>query len=234
MTTRWGHVLVTGAGRGIGRATAERLARDGARLSLLARTREGLEATEAACRALGAEVLTLTCDVASGPAVEAAIERARAAFGPLETVINNAGVGRYAPFLELTEADWESMLAVNVKGVANVMRAALPDMVAARSGFILNVSSMQGLQTGPRASAYSATKYAVMALSEAVGREMVEHGVRVGVICPGGVLTGFAGVPAEQKNERFMTPEEIADVIVDMLSAPARVWMKQVVAVPFM
>lgn len=228
-------VLITGASRGIGRAIANVFAEEGARLGLMATSHESLEPVVAECKAKGVQVHAAPCDITRRDQVQAAVASVREALGPIEILINNAGVGRYAPFLELAEEDWEWMWSVNVKGLVLVTQAVLPDMIAARDGCVINISSMQGLQAWPRTSAYSATKFAVMGISEGLGREMVEHNVRVTAFCPGGVRTDFADVPADTKPSTYMNVEEVARAVLDtVLQNQGNAWVKQVTLAPFM
>jgi 3-hydroxy acid dehydrogenase/malonic semialdehyde reductase len=124
------------------------------------------------------------------------------------------------------------MWGVCVRGMVLVMQAIVPSMITAKSGHIVNFSSIHGIQTSANSSAYCAAKYAVSGLTEALAIELWKYGIKVSAICPGGVLTPFMGVSPEKKPQEFMFPEEIAEVMLNIITAPGKALMKQVVVVP--
>jgi 3-oxoacyl-[acyl-carrier protein] reductase len=183
-------------------------------VALLARTQEQLEGVAADCRGLGVKALAIKCDVTSGDSVEAAVGRTMRELGAIDLLLNNAGVGTYKRILELSETEWDVMYGVNVKGVFLMLKAVLPHMVARRDGHVITISSTRGLETIPETVGYSATKFALMGMHSALSQDMRQHGVRVSVICPGGVRTGFGGIPAEKKDASWLSPEQVADAVV--------------------
>jgi 3-oxoacyl-[acyl-carrier protein] reductase len=230
--------LVTGGSRGIGRATAELLAAEGARLLLVARDRDGL--AEAAPK--GAEILPadVTAPEAGERLVAACVER----LGGIDVLVNCAGTAWLRPLDELTEEDWETQWQMNVRGPERLMRAAAPLMAEQGWGRIVNVSSSSGKRPSTRNGAYSVTKSAQLALSRTYAEAWVEHGVLVNAVAPGITDTGLwmgrrgladqaaaaSGVERKQVIAdaaasvplgRFGTPDEIASVIVFLCSERA-------------
>jgi 3-oxoacyl-[acyl-carrier protein] reductase len=225
-------VVITGATRGIGRATAIELARAGARLALLGRDEAALAEVGREVRELGADVACYAGDLRDhGRSAEIASETLER-FHEVDALVNNAAVGKYGTFLELGDEDWHEMFDVNVLGLVAVTQAFLPGMLARGKGHVLNVSSVQGMEATSTSSAYSATKFALMGLSQSLAREMGPQGIRVSVLCPGSVETDFDGFPGYLKPQA-MLPEEVAEAILDMLESAGRAHMAQVTLMPF-
>ncbi len=225
-------IVITGASRGIGRATALELAKGHARLALLGRDEAALTQAGRAAEALGAEVRCYGGDLRDHARSAAIAQEVQTAFGQVDALVNNAAVGKYGSFLDLGLEDWRQMLEVNVLGLVAVTRAFLPAMLARGSGHILNVSSVQGLRATATSSAYSATKFALMGLSQSLAQDVGARGIRVSVLCPGSVETDFDGFPGYLK-PGAMLPEEVAEAIRDMLESAGRVHMSEVVLLPF-
>ena len=178
--------LVTGASGGIGSAIAEALARRGARVTLMARTTDALDTLAAALRERhGAEAAAVACDVTSEASVRDAFHAARQAHGDPQILVNNAGAAEAARFTETDRDVWNRMLAVNVGSVYACTREALPAMLAARQGRIVNVASTAGLRGYKRMTAYCAAKHAVVGLTRALALEVAKVGVTVNAVCPG-------------------------------------------------
>jgi NAD(P)-dependent dehydrogenase (short-subunit alcohol dehydrogenase family) len=189
------HAVVTGGGRGIGAAIARALAAEGARVTLIGRDNASLQATAAAITAElpGCAAGAVTADVSDGDAVRAAIAVARANFGPVQILINNAGQAGSAPFIKTDEALWNRMLAVNLTGTYLCTRAVLPDMLQASSGRIVNIASTAGLRGYAYVTAYTASKHGVVGLTRALALEVVANGITVNAICPGYTDTDIVG-----------------------------------------
>jgi NAD(P)-dependent dehydrogenase (short-subunit alcohol dehydrogenase family) len=176
------HALVTGAGRGIGEAIAARLAAEGARVTLLARTREEIDAVAAR---LGEAAQALPADVTDAEETRRAFERAADAFGPVDILINNAGQARSGLFHKAPDEMWHAMLAVNLTGTYHGIRAALPGMLERRFGRIVNIASTSGQRGYPYVTAYCAAKHGVIGLTRALALEVAQRHVTVNAVCPG-------------------------------------------------
>ena len=221
--------IVTGAGSGMGRATAIRLARDGYAV-VVAEIHEARAARVAA--EIGAAALPFAVDVSNAAEVEALVAETLERLGRLDAMVANAGVPHGAPFLELDEATWERVLAVNLKGVFLCGQTAARAMVAAgRPGAIVNVASTYAEVTAEEASAYSASKGGVRMLTKSMAFELGAHGTRVNAVGPGWIRTGMNPLddPAQLQQleptiplRRIGLPEDVADVIAFLLSEDAR------------
>jgi glucose 1-dehydrogenase len=221
--------IVTGAGSGMGRATALRLARDGFAVVVAE-----IDAARAAAVAgeIGDAALAYPLDVSDSAQVDALVAATLARFGRLDVMVANAGVPHGAPFLELDEATWERVLAVNLKGVFLCGQAAARAMIAGgRPGAIVNVASTYAEVTEGEASAYSASKGAVRMLTKSMALELGPHGIRVNAVGPGWIRTGMNPLddPAQVAQleptiplQRVGVPEDVADVITFLASHDAR------------
>jgi meso-butanediol dehydrogenase/(S,S)-butanediol dehydrogenase/diacetyl reductase len=180
--------LVTGAASGIGRATVERLADEGAALCCVDVQADQVEAVAADARARGADADGRVCDVSDESAVAATVAACVARFGRLDVLCNVAGILRFHHAHEITTADWQRILAVNLTGTFFMCRAALPHLLATK-GNIVNVSSTAALSGQPWAAAYAASKGGVLALTKTLAIDYVKQGVRVNAVCPGDIAT---------------------------------------------
>ena len=228
--------LVTGAGRGIGRAIALALAREGCQVAVADVLAENARAVAAEVEALGMKALALPVDLTRRPEVERAVAEALAQFGQLDILVNNAGWDRMALFLDSDEEIWDRLIAVNFKAMLYVSRVALPQMVSRGAGKVINIASDAGRVGSSGEAVYSGTKGAVIAFSKALAREMARHGVTVNVVCPGLTETPLLQSLRDQSPTmekilgavtratplgRVATPEEIAGAVVFFASPEA-------------
>lgn len=203
--------LITGAGSGIGRGIAAVLAREGAELVL---SDLDEERAHAAARELGGT--GLHHDVTSWTSSQSVVDRTLQAHGRLDILVNNAGVSRSVPFHELDEAEWDRVHNVNVKGVFLTTRAVVPHMMGRRSGSIINISSMVGKEAIPLFVHYSASKFAVIGLTQGLAKEMAPYDVRVNAVCPGVVRTPLWEPLLEQLSQtKALTREQAWQEFVD-------------------
>lgn len=220
--------LVTGAGRGIGRATAIAFAKEGINVGLLGRTIENLEKVAAELQEFGVKVSLATADVSNVESVNAAVESIKAELGAIDILVNNAGISKFGNFLEVDPEDWAKIIQVNVMGVYYVTRAVLPEMIERQTGDIINISSTAGQKGSPLTSAYSASKAAVIALSESLMLEVRKQNIRVTTLTPSTVATDMAVELklTDGNPEKVMQPEDIADFMVAQLKMNPRVLLK--------
>lgn len=222
-------VILTGAASGIGRATALALAAKARPLALVDVNPEMLSQVVGICQKSSPRTRGFTCDVTDQAAVTYTWPQIRGEFGGPATLINCAGIGRFAPFLETEPAEWMRMFHVNVMGAVLFTRAVLPDMLAAGEGLIINVSSRMALDPHPNTTAYSASKAAIHAFSKALAMEVKDRGVKVTFLAPGGTKTNIA----TPKYEGYLEPGAIADAIVYITENSAKnVWVRDLVVLP--
>ena len=184
--------LVTGGSRGIGRAIAEALGREGFALGLGARTHDEVETAARDLRRSGVTAVALTLDVGDADAVTMAVSALGAALGPVDVLVNNAGVAESAPLARTDLECWERHLRTNVTGPFLLARAVLPGMLERKWGRVINIASTAGLVGAPYVSAYTASKHALVGLTRAVAAEVAGKGVTVNAVCPGFAATDIA------------------------------------------
>ncbi|MBY0098096.1 3-ketoacyl-ACP reductase [Mesobacillus maritimus] len=220
--------LITGGSRGIGRATALALAKQGVELGLIARSEASFDSIRKELNELGATFVTATADVANETEVQQAVSKIEDQLGGIDILINNAGVGARGSFMELSTDEWKNVLDTNVMGIVYVTKAALPGMIQKNKGDIINISSMSGLKGTEGSSAYSASKFAVIGMSESLMQEVRGHNIRVSVLTPSLVDTEFTrGRDSEPRDpNKFMQAEDIAEHIVGLLQLEQRIFIK--------
>ncbi len=221
--------LVTGAGKGIGRAVALALAHEGVHVGLLARTDRDLQELAAEIAKLGVKSFSVVADVADRAAVEAAVAQVQQELGPIDILLNNAGIGTFGKFLELEPAQWEHIIQVNLMGTYYVTRAVLPGMIARQAGDIINISSTAGQRGAAGTSAYSASKFAVLGLTESLMQEVRKHNIRVSALTPSTVATplALANNLTDGNPDKVMQPEDLAEFIVSQLKLNRRIFIKE-------
>jgi 3-oxoacyl-[acyl-carrier protein] reductase len=223
MTLEHRTCVVTGATEGIGRAVALALADAGAQLAVCARTADRvMELVRELDR--DGSVVGAPCDVSDEAAVQAFASFARDRLGPVDVLVNNAGLARFGSAWELPVEVFDETMAVNVRGTYLMTRAFLPDMLARGDGHIINIASLAGRNPVPGAAAYAAAKHAVLGFSKSLFGEVRQHGVRVTAICPGSVVTPFfeKSGGSLDRPERKLRPEDISDTVLAVLQLPPR------------
>jgi 3-oxoacyl-[acyl-carrier protein] reductase len=210
--------LVTGASRGIGRAIAERLARDGYEVVAAARNRAELDETVAGIVAAGGRARALVLDVGDPQAVAAALTGA-----DVDVLVNNAGIGILKPFMQLTAADWQRTLDVNVNALYHVTHAVLPGMIERGSGHVCTIGSIAGRGAFVGGACYAASKAFVTAWSESLMLEVREHGVKVSVVMPGSVTTHFGDHVPSDADAWKLSASDVADAVAYVVSTPPNV-----------
>jgi NADP-dependent 3-hydroxy acid dehydrogenase YdfG len=235
--------LVTGASSGIGAATARVLAREGAAVALLARRKDRLQALAEELAAEGAHCLAAPADVARRSEVDAAVSATERALGEVDILVNNAGVMMLSMLEERRVEDWDRMIDVNVKGVLYGIAAVLPSMLRRGGGHIVNVGSVAGRRPLPSGTVYSATKFAVRAISAGIHRELsAAHGVRVTDVEPGVVDTELTDhIPDPETRDAFrkrwsdlrmLTSDDIAQTVLFAVTAPDRMNVNEILVRP--
>lgn len=221
--------LITGAGRGIGRATAIALAKEGVNVGLVGLTMSNLEKVIQELSEYDVDASAAVADVSDLESVHSAVEHIKGDLGTIDILINNAGTAKFGGFLDLSPEEWENIIRVNLMGVYNVTRAVLPGMIDQKSGDIINISSSAGQKGAPVTSAYSASKFAVLGLTESLMLEVRKHNIRVTALTPSTVATDLAfdtNLISENNTEKFMQPEDLAEMIVSQLKLNRRVFVK--------
>lgn len=220
--------LITGAGRGIGRAAAIALAKEGVNIGMLGLKLPNLEKVTVELEAYDVNVAGAVADVSDMESVQHAVEHIVSEIGSIDILINNAGIAKFGGFLELDPQEWEKIIQVNLMGTYYVTRAVLPGMIERKTGDIINVSSTAGQKGAPVTSAYSASKFGVLGLTESLMLEVRKHNIRVSALTPSTVATDLAIETnlTDGNPERVMQPEDLAELMVAQLKLNRRVFIK--------
>lgn len=205
--------VITGAGRGIGAAIARRLAAMGALAVLCGRKRAHLDSTAAAISQAGGQSHVVECDVTDLASVQRMAADVERAFGRADILINNAGIGGFGgPLHELPPESWDKVLNTNLRGVYYCIRSFAPMMIRARTGHIVNVSSLAGKNALPNGAAYAASKWGLNGLTYSAAEELRTHNIRVSVICPGSVHTGLSPHAGKEPG-KMLQPDDVAHAV---------------------
>ncbi|MDN4620200.1 3-ketoacyl-ACP reductase [Paenibacillus sp. PsM32] len=221
--------IITGAGKGIGKAIAEALAKEGVQLGLLARTASDLEKVKAELTSTyDIQVFTATADIGNSEEARQAVASLAASLGRVDILINNAGIGSFGKMVDMDPAEWENILRVNLMGTYYVTHELLPAMIEQQSGDIINIASTAGERGFATGSAYCASKFAVLGMTESLMQEVRKFNIRVTALTPSTVNTPLAvnaGLPIGDE-DRMMQPEDLAELVVAALKLPSRVLLK--------
>ncbi|CAG7654913.1 3-ketoacyl-ACP reductase [Paenibacillus allorhizosphaerae] len=221
--------IITGAGKGIGKAIAVQLAKEGVNLGLMARTSSDLESLRSELEVtFNVKVYVAAADIAKREAAEQAVGSLIGSLGSLDILINNAGIAQFGTVADMDPELWESIIQTNLMGTYYVTRAALPTLLAQTSGSIINISSTAGERGFATGSAYCASKAAVLGFTEALMQEVRKSNIRVTALTPSTVNTELAANAGLNigDEDRMMQPEDLADLVLATLKLPARVFVK--------
>ena len=224
--------VITGAGRGIGAAIAATLAGLGARSVLCGRTREALEAVSASIHNQGGQSSVMECDVTDLRSVESLAARVERTFGRLDILVNNAGIGGAGgPLHQLSPETWDQVMNTNLRGVYYCIRSLAPLMIRGAGGHIANISSLAGKNPLPNAAAYAASKWGLNGLSYSVAEELRAHNIRVSIICPGSVNTGFSPHPGKNA-EKMLQPGDVAHAVAMIVTQAPQSFASEILLRP--
>jgi 3-oxoacyl-[acyl-carrier protein] reductase len=224
--------VITGAGRGIGAAIAAKLASRGAVVVLCGRTRGPLEATADAISKAGGRAEAAQCDVTDLRSIEAVAARVDQTLGRIDILVNNAGVGGFGgPLHQLPPESWDQVLNTNLRGVYYCIRAFAPMMIRARSGHIINISSLAGKNALPNGAAYAASKWGLNGLTYSAAEELRVHNIRVSVVCPGSVDTELSPHAGKDK-AKMLQPEDVAHVVAMLVTQAPQSFVSEILLRP--
>ncbi|MFH6934590.1 3-ketoacyl-ACP reductase [Flavobacterium sp. FlaQc-30] len=222
------NALITGAGKGIGKAIAIALAKEGVNVILVSRTQADVDQLADETNDLGVKSLALSADVSDIKSINSAVEKALTEFKHIDILINSAGIASFGKFLDLEPAAFEKIIQVNLMGTYYATRAVIPNMIERQSGDIINISSTAGLNGNALTSAYSTSKFAVLGLTDSLMQEMRKHNIRVTALTPSTVATDMAKDLnlTDGNPEKVMQSEDIAELVVAQLKLNRRVFIK--------
>jgi NAD(P)-dependent dehydrogenase (short-subunit alcohol dehydrogenase family) len=219
--------VVTGGTAGIGLAIARALGRLGSPVAICSRSEANVQAALKTLSDAGVHAVGTPCDVTDDKSVQAFADFVGRALGQPRVLVNNAGIGLFAPLEDMSLEDWEAVQATNLRGPFLVTRAFLPAMKAAGEGAIVNVASLAGRNGIEGGTAYCASKHGLLGFGKALMFEVRKHNLRVITVCPGSVLTEFGGPRSATRSERALRAEDVADIIVATLTLPDRAMVSE-------
>ena len=222
------NAIITGGGRGLGKATALAFAKEGINVAITGRNEERLKQTVEELTALGVKATYAVFDVVDKPAVHTEIEKVIDFLGGIDILVNNAGISEFGKFVDMPADRWEEILLTNVMGVYNVTREVLPHLIQQNEGDIFNVASTAGLNGNPTTSAYSASKFAVIGLSESLMKEVRKNNIRVCTLTPSTIASDMSielGL-TDGNPDHILQPEDFAELLVATLKLPRRAMLK--------
>ncbi len=224
--------VVTGAGRGIGAAIAKNLAALGASAVLCGRSTKPLHSIAADIAASGGESKVVQCDISNLESVQALADIVEKTFGRTDILVNNAGVGSFSkPLYEMTPEEWEKVLNTNLRGVYYCIRSFAPMMMRAKTGHIVNISSLAGKNALPNGAAYAASKWGLNGLTYSVAEELRPHNIRVAVVCPGSVNTELSPHAGKDPN-KMLQPDDVAHVVAMLVTQSPQSFASEVLLRP--
>jgi NAD(P)-dependent dehydrogenase (short-subunit alcohol dehydrogenase family) len=228
--------VVTGAGRGIGRAIAIELGRMGARVAVASRSARELEETVRLIQAAKGQAISVPTDVRNEDEVRLLLESAVTQFGPVDFWVNAAGVGVPGPVVEFTNEDYDAILDTNLKSIFFASRLMLPSMMERKTGHIINIASIAGKVGSANLAVYCASKFGLVGFTQALAEEVRQHGIRVSLICPGSTDTTFMLSPgkAAKARDRMLSPEDVAHAVRMLVTQAPNSFISEVIIRPTM
>lgn len=224
MNTTLNHVAyITGGSKGIGFSIAEAIIREGGNAIITSRSQEAADEAAKNLNGLGhpGKVLGIEADVRSLSSQQKAIALGKKEFGKVDVVVANAGVGHFAPIQEMTAEQWSETIDINLTGVFNSVKASLDELIATE-GYLLTIASLAGTNFFPKGAAYNASKFGLVGFTQAVMMDVRKQGVKVSTIMPGSVATHFNNHVPNEADAWKIQPEDIGQMVVDLLRMPAR------------
>jgi len=223
--------LVTGASRGIGLAVARSLARMGAQVALCARDEGRLAAIANELGRDGHKAAAIPADVSQASGAASAVQRTEQALGPIEILVNNAGIGYFAPVQEASEENWDAVIDTNLKSVFLLSKAVAPGMIRLHGGHIINIASLAGKSAFAGGSIYCASKWGLLGLTQCMAEDLRPHGIRVSAICPGSVNTEFS--PHVGKDPaKMLQPEDVAHAVEAIVTQEPQSFISEILLRP--
>lgn len=223
--------LITGASRGIGLAIARSLAGLGAKVALCARDPKRLETAAAALKQAGASVVAIPADVRRADEIARLLRATERSLGPIEILVNNAGIGYFAPVQEASEADWDSVLDTNLKAVFLLSRAVAPGMIQRRGGHIINIGSLSGKSAFAGGAIYCASKWGLLGLTQCMAEDLRSYGVRVSAVLPGSVATDFSPHTGKDTS-KMLQPDDVAHAVESIVTQTPQSFISEVLIRP--
>ena len=221
--------IITGGSRGLGKATAIAFANQGIDVAITGRNEADLKETVAELKALGVNATYATFDIGNYDEVKKGIQEIMNTFNTVDILVNNAGIAAFGSFLEMDVNQWQSIIQTNVMGMYYATKEVLPYLIANNQGDIFNVSSTAGLAGNPNTSAYSASKFAVIGMSESLMKEVRKNNIRVCTLTPSTIASDMSiqlGIASKDSTETVLQPEDFAELIVSALQLPRRALLK--------
>lgn len=223
--------LVTGASRGIGLAVAKSLAGMGAKVGLCGRDEKRLENAENELKSSGSSVLAVAADVSRAADISSLVRKVNQDFGPVEILVNNAGIDYFGPTHEASEENWDSVLDTNLKAVFLLSKAVAPGMIRLQSGDIINIASLAGKSAFTGGGIYCASKWGLLGLTQCMAEDLRPHGIRVSAICPGSVNTDFSPHTGKDPN-KMLQPEDVAHVVETIVTQQPQSFISEILLRP--
>ena len=221
--------IITGGGRGLGKATAIAFAKEGIDVAISGRNEDTLKRTVAELETYGIKAIYSVFDVSNYEQVKTGIKDIIERFGSVDILVNNAGIGGFGSFNEMEVSQWSQIIQTNLMGMYYVTKEVLPHLIGKNMGDIINVSSTAGLTGNPTTSAYSASKFAVIGMSESLMKEVRKHNIRVVTLTPSTIESDMsieAGIAKKGSEDSVLQPEDFAELIVAGLKLPRRAMLK--------